>query len=98
MSPQTPPTGANLPLTRYARSPLQAPTPSRTTSSMRRLLMPLALLALFVPASASSGDASHVGWPEISGMLLMNSRDQSRPLDARPGQDLFDGTDPGYSC
>jgi Ca2+-binding RTX toxin-like protein len=31
-------------------------------------------------------------------MLLMNSRDQSRPLDGRPGQDPFDGTDPSYSC
>jgi len=42
--------------------------------------------------------ASHADWPEITGMLLMNSRDQSRPLDGRPGQDLFDGTDRTYSC
>ena len=31
-------------------------------------------------------------------MLLMNKRDQSRPLDARPGHDPFGGTDPTYSC
>ncbi|UTI66259.1 hypothetical protein NBH00_08635 [Paraconexibacter antarcticus] len=31
-------------------------------------------------------------------MLLMNKHDQTRPLDARPGQDPFDGTDPSYRC
>jgi len=28
----------------------------------------------------------------------MNKQDQSRPLDGRPGKDLFGGTDPSYSC
>jgi Ca2+-binding RTX toxin-like protein len=31
-------------------------------------------------------------------MLLMNGDNQSRPLDGRPGQDPFDGTDASYSC
>jgi RTX calcium-binding nonapeptide repeat (4 copies) len=42
--------------------------------------------------------ASHAGWPQITGMLLMNKRDTARPLDGRPGQDPFDGTDRTYSC
>ena len=64
---------------------------------MRRVL-PLTLFLLLLPAAASSGKASHAGWPRITGMLLMNSRDQSRPLDGRPGQDPFDGTDASHSC
>jgi Ca2+-binding RTX toxin-like protein len=64
---------------------------------MRRLL-PLTLLLALVPVAAVFAKASHAGWPKITGMLLMNSKDQSRPLDGRPGQDLFDGTDPSYSC
>lgn len=31
-------------------------------------------------------------------MLLQNSTNESRPLDGRPGQDPFDGSDPTYSC
>jgi Ca2+-binding RTX toxin-like protein len=31
-------------------------------------------------------------------MLLMNKRDQRRPLDGRAGHDPFAGTDPDYSC
>jgi hypothetical protein len=64
---------------------------------MRRLVT-LTFLALLLPATPVSAMASHAGWPEITGMLLMNTQDQSRPLDGRPGQDLFDGTDPSYSC
>ena len=52
---------------------------------MRRLIL-LTLLALLLPTAAGFGKASHAGWPRITGMLLMNSRDQSRPLDGRPGQ------------
>jgi hypothetical protein len=48
--------------------------------------------------SLASKKASHAGWPNIDGMALMNSRDQSRPLDGRPGMDPFDGTDQTYSC
>ena len=68
---------------------------------MRRLLASLAsallALCLWAPGPAA-GKASHAGWPKITGMLLMNSQDQSRPLDGRPGQDPFGGTDPSYSC
>lgn len=56
-----------------------------------------ALLALWASAPAP-GKASHAGWPKITGMLLMNSQDKNRPLDGRPGQDPFDGTDSSYSC
>jgi hypothetical protein len=64
---------------------------------MRRLLL-LTLLSLLLPAAAVCAKASHAGWPRITGMLLMNSQDRSRPLDGRPGQDPFDGVDPSYSC
>jgi hypothetical protein len=47
---------------------------------------------------AHTAEASHLGWPEITGMLLQNSNNENRPLDGRPGQDPFDGTDPSYSC
>lgn len=63
-----------------------------------RLTLPvLAVLALLAPATAAA-NTSHAGWPEITGVLLMNKQDQSRPLDARPGKDLFGGADPSYSC
>jgi Ca2+-binding RTX toxin-like protein len=60
----------------------------------------LALIAVLVGALAAAAGAntSHDGWPPITGVLLMNKQDQSRPLDARPGHDLFDGADPSYSC
>jgi hypothetical protein len=61
------------------------------------LLAAAIALALLVPELAS-GKASHAGWPKITGMLLMNGNNQNRPLDGRPGQDPFDGTDPSYSC
>jgi RTX calcium-binding nonapeptide repeat (4 copies) len=66
--------------------------------------LPMAAVAgcLLAMASAAPGlaskKASHAGWPTINGMLLMNSRDQSRPFDGRPGMDPFDGTDETYSC
>jgi hypothetical protein len=49
-------------------------------------------------APATLGNVSQVGWPPRTGMVLMNSADESRPLDGRPGHDPFDGTDPSYSC
>jgi hypothetical protein len=63
----------------------------------------LAGLALAGPAESRAprahvAEASHVGWPAITGMTLMDKRNQSRPLDGRPGHDPFDGTDPSYSC
>lgn len=68
--------------------------------TVKRQLLAVALtligsLGLGAPAF---GMASHAGWPAITGVRLMNKLDQSRPLDARPGQDPFDGTDPTYSC
>jgi|GEM_PF-1845529 hypothetical protein len=48
--------------------------------------------------SARVAQASHLGWPEMTGMLLQNSNNESRPLDGRPGHDPFDDTDPSYSC
>jgi hypothetical protein len=47
---------------------------------------------------ARTAEASHLGWPTITGMLLQNSNNENRPLDGRPGHDPFDGTDPSYSC
>jgi hypothetical protein len=64
---------------------------------MRKLLLIL-LAAILLPAAAAPANTSHDGWPKIDGMLLMNKTDQSRPLDARPGHDPFNGTDPRYSC
>jgi hypothetical protein len=59
------------------------------------LTLVVGLLTVAGPAAANT---SHEGWPRITGVLLMNKQDQSRPLDARPGHDLFGGTDPSYSC
>ncbi len=58
----------------------------------------LALLAVAASAAAALAKTSHEGWPRINGVLLMNKRDQNRPLDARPGHDLFGGADRSYSC
>lgn len=56
------------------------------------------LLCGLVALPAAVANTSHAGWPAITGMLLMNKRDQSRPLDGRPGHDPFDRADPSYSC
>jgi Ca2+-binding RTX toxin-like protein len=71
---------------------------------MRRLPGALALVTAlamstgaFAPAAALA-NASHAGWPPLTGMLLMNKYDQSRPLDGRPGSDPFDGTDYSAPC
>src|SRR6201989_3710775 len=65
---------------------------------MRKLLLPLTLILCLCSVGLASANTSHEGWPRISGMLLMNKTDSSRPLDARPGHDPFAGTDPRYSC
>jgi hypothetical protein len=69
-------------------------------TALSRGPLPLALLAglLLALAPASHAKTSHEGWPKITGVLLMNKLDQSRPLDARPGMNLFGGTDATYSC
>jgi Ca2+-binding RTX toxin-like protein len=67
---------------------------------MRILFVSLscALLLVSVYAALAVANTSHAGWPKIDGVLLMNKTDTTRPLDARPGQDPFGGTDRSYSC
>jgi Ca2+-binding RTX toxin-like protein len=73
---------------------------------MSRLVAILVLAAtLAASISALAGAAppgavnqKHDGWPEITGMLLINRNDLDRPLDARPGHDPFGGQTPDYSC
>jgi Ca2+-binding RTX toxin-like protein len=65
---------------------------------MRKLLLLTVLAAAAIPAAAAPANTSHKGWPKITGMLLMNKTDASRPLDGRPGIDPFHATDPRYSC
>src|SRR5205807_3819405 len=66
-------------------------------AAMRKLLFTLACLCL-LQVSVAAANTSHVGWPPITGVLLMNKDDNARPLDARPGQDPFAGQDDRYSC
>jgi Ca2+-binding RTX toxin-like protein len=72
--------------------------PSRIRPRRWALAATLALLMTVGSGAAAMANTSHEGWPRINGVLLMNKRDQSRPLDARPGHDLFGGTDRSYSC
>jgi Ca2+-binding RTX toxin-like protein len=71
------------------------PMPLRTP---RTLLAATALAGALALPVAASANTSHDGWPRITGVLVMNKQDQSRPIDARPGHDLFGGTDGSYSC
>src|SRR5215211_5454880 len=50
------------------------------------LALGLAALAILGSACVALGKASHEGWPRINGMLMMNSRDQSRPLNGHPAK------------
>jgi hypothetical protein len=63
-----------------------------------KLLFAVATAGLLVPATVAAANTSHEGWPKITGVLLMNKTDHSRPLDARPGKDPFGGADRTYSC
>jgi Ca2+-binding RTX toxin-like protein len=67
-------------------------------SPLLRLILTAAAGAALLAPAAAPANTSHAGWPKIDGVLLMNKQDQSRPLDARPGHDLFGGTDASYSC
>jgi len=58
----------------------------------------MAILASLLLAPMVQANTSHAGWPALTGMLLMNKQDQSRPLDGRVGHDPFDGTDATYAC
>lgn len=73
--------------------------PTTDTALVARRTIPLLFLLCLLGAPAVvAANTSHAGWPAITGVLLMNKRDQSRPLDARPGHDPFDNSDPSYSC
>jgi hypothetical protein len=67
---------------------------------MPRLILTaaLALAATLQLTTAAMASTSHALWPPITGVLLMNKTDGSRPLDARPGHDPFGGQDRRYSC
>ena len=65
---------------------------------MARSLLAVTCAAFALVAVPAYANTSHDGWPQITGMLLMNKTDSSRPLDARPGRDPFHGTDARYSC
>jgi hypothetical protein len=83
--------------------PVAAKELSQTVRNSRVTRRPLAAVLVAIGvlgagAESAGAKTSHEGWPHIDGVLLMNKRDQSRPLDARPGQDLFGQTDPSYSC
>jgi Ca2+-binding RTX toxin-like protein len=68
----------------------------------RTTLAALALLAVLAAGAyaATPGAVNQRGdgWPEINGVVLFNDHDGNRPLDARPGNDPFMGTDPEYTC
>jgi hypothetical protein len=78
-------------------SPVATPSYASAVMSLR-LAIVVGALALFAIGADAQAMTSHAGWPRINGMLLMNKQDQSRPLDARPGGDPFDGQDSTYSC
>jgi hypothetical protein len=66
---------------------------------MRPLLLALICsVTAGLAATPALANTSHEGWPRITGVLVMNKQDQSRPIDARPRHDLFAGTDRSYSC
>jgi Ca2+-binding RTX toxin-like protein len=66
--------------------------------SLHRFTLPVFAVLAFAAPGAALANTSHEGWPKITGVLIMNKQDQNRPIDARPGNDLFAGTDPTYSC
>jgi hypothetical protein len=84
------------PITRSIRMLELTPTSRRAGVAM--LLASALVLLLTAAPSLALRKATHKGWPTINGMLLINKFDQARPLDARPGADPFQRTDPTYSC
>jgi Ca2+-binding RTX toxin-like protein len=62
------------------------------------LLVAAFLAPLTSAAPPGAVNQAKDGWPEITGMLLINRNDADRVLDARPHRDPFGGTDPRYSC
>jgi hypothetical protein len=47
---------------------------------MRRLSV-LVLALLLLPAALAGANTSHLGWPEIDGLLVMHKADQSGPIE-----------------
>jgi hypothetical protein len=67
--------------------------------SLPRIALTTAAAAVLTTVAGPAGaSTSHDGWPQNTGVLIMNKQDESRPIDARPGHDLFGGKDPSYSC
>jgi hypothetical protein len=64
---------------------------------MRVLIAALSCAAVAVPTAIATASTSHKGWPSFD-MKILNKTDSSRPIDARPGHDPFDGRDSTYSC
>ena len=62
------------------------------------LLVLLAAAVLGTVAPSASGMASHRGWPPYDGMLLMNERDSSRPLNGRVGLNPFGSASRKQGC
>ncbi|MCW3017157.1 MAG: calcium-binding protein [Solirubrobacterales bacterium] len=70
----------------------------RVAPGVLALVPALVVLLLVAAPSGAKRKANHDGWPTIDGALIINKLGQSRPIDARPGQDPFAGTDPTYRC
>jgi RTX calcium-binding nonapeptide repeat (4 copies) len=47
---------------------------------VRRLLLPLCLVASLGVASVATANTSHAGWPPIDGQLIMHKLDESGPI------------------
>lgn len=56
------------------------------------------VVSLVLAAPATARKATHEHWPAITGALVINRDNSSRPIDLRPGHDPFQATDPTYSC
>ncbi|HEV2811917.1 MAG TPA: calcium-binding protein [Solirubrobacteraceae bacterium] len=69
---------------------------------MRRFLLAGALVgataSISYAAPPGAVNQRGDGWPRINGLVLINSHHGSRPLDGRPGNDPFGGTDRRYRC
>jgi hypothetical protein len=74
------------------------PLVRRVAPVLLTLVSVLVVLLLAATPSGAKRKANHDGWPTIDGALIINKFSQSRPIDARPGQDPFAGTDPTYRC
>ena len=77
-------------------------THTRRRGRVRGLLL-LGVAGAIVAPTALGAEPGAVnqrgdGWPKIDGLVLMNAHHGDRPLDARPGNDPFMGTDPQYRC